>query len=280
MRQRTALWPLVTLGIALAAPLLAQGPSAEAPSRTWLGPDGKPLPFRGDAEILEFLRTARVVSRELIPQGINKPDRVVLEKDGITARAAFRHADIERKGAQVGERFFLRFRDSCHHECAAYRLAVGLGLDNVPPVVPRRLEGRSGSLQLWVEGGRDVVGFKPRKLGAWITQVWDKDLFDNLILNVDRNTGNMVVGEGERLWLIDHTRAFQPVPELLDPGQLRRINRGVWSRLREMGEAELRELVKGLLDGGQAASLARRRELLIEHAERLVAERGEDAVFY
>jgi len=274
---------LATLGVAVAA-LGIVGAQAAAPSETprhtWLGPDGKPLPFESDAEVVEFLRTARVVSREVIPQGINQPDKVLLEADGVQARAVFRHADIERKDAQVGERFFLRFRDSCLHECAAYALAVALDLDNVPPVAPRRLEGRSGSLQLWVEGARELIGFKPSNVGAWITQVWDKDLFDNLILNIDRNSGNMLVGEGDRLWLIDHTRAFQPVPELLDPEHLRRVNRQAWSRLTTMTDDELQDIVGSSLDGGQAAALARRRQLLIEHVERLVDERGEDAVFY
>ncbi len=34
--------------------------------RTWLGPDGAALPFSRDAEILEFLRTAAIVSAEPI----------------------------------------------------------------------------------------------------------------------------------------------------------------------------------------------------------------------
>jgi hypothetical protein len=42
----------------------------------------------------------------------------------------------------------------------------------------------------------------------------------------------------------------------------------------------LKGLVGDYLDGGQVSALAKRRELLIEHIEQLVAERGEGAVLY
>ena len=276
---------LAAMGLAVTvsspAPAQERPPQPEAPSpAAWLGPDGESLPFVDDAAVIEFLQTARVVETKTIPQGINHPERLVLEKDGVRARAAFRVADIERTDVQVGDRFFLRFRDSCHHEPAAYVLAQALGLDNVPPTTERRLQGRTGSIQLWVEGAQGVVGFKPRAVSQWIRQVWDKDLFDNLILNIDRNSGNMLVGSGERLWLIDHTRAFQPVPELLDPEALQRVNRGAWTSLVAMTEADMKKMLGTCLDPGEIAALAQRRDLLVEHVDRLVAERGEDLVFY
>jgi len=110
--------------------------------------------------------------------------------------------------------------------------------------------------------------------------VWEKDLFDNLILNVDRNAGNVLVGQQYRLWLIDHTRAFQPIPELLDPGRVARVKRGVWDRLKAMAEEDLRGMVGGYIDSAQLSALAKRRDLLVQHIERLVTERGAEAVFY
>ena len=55
--------------------------------RSWLGPDGNQLPFRNDSEILEFLRTAEVVSIKTIPTGVTKPQKVLLEKDGVRMNA-------------------------------------------------------------------------------------------------------------------------------------------------------------------------------------------------
>ena len=57
----------------LAAPAaIAEGPGAAEALRTWLGPDGHPLPFEDDAEILEFLRAARVVRWRTHEGGLNR----------------------------------------------------------------------------------------------------------------------------------------------------------------------------------------------------------------
>ena len=265
---------VLVLSLLVPAPAPAQEIRVPAP-QAWVGEDGAPLPFRDEGEVLGFLSTARVESREVIPRGVNKPLRVVLSSEGVRARAVFRRTEFERRDAQIGDRFFVRFKDSCHNECAAYSLSRALGLQSVPPTVPRRLDGKSGSLQLWIEGGRDVVGFEPANVASWVRQVWDKDLFDSLTFNVDRNSGNMIVGPGEFLWLIDHTRAFQPVPELLAPDAVKRVNRGVWERLGAMTDEDLRRLVEGALDGGQLSALVLRRQLLLDHVESLLPDVGE-----
>jgi hypothetical protein len=216
-----------------------------------------------------------------IPVGITKPLKLLLEKDGVQARAAFRYLDEERKGVSVEGHHYERFHDSCRFECAAYQLAHLLGLDCVPPTVERKVEGRSGTVQIWIEGSLDETGegFKPPSVYAWVKQGWDRDLFDNLILNIDRNTGNVVVDPAYKMWLIDHTRAFQPVPELLDPEGLTRVNRSVWMRLKDLDDETLKKAVGRYLDGQELMCLARRRELLLEHVSALLAERG-DSIFY
>ena len=42
-------------------PVADRAHGGEAGAR-WIGPDGEPLPFRGQAEVEEFLRTAKVIS--------------------------------------------------------------------------------------------------------------------------------------------------------------------------------------------------------------------------
>jgi hypothetical protein len=256
--------------------------SSEARRHVWLDARGNPLPFQSHAEILEFLRTARVVGSEEIAVGINRSRKLFLEKDGTRAHAIFRAVDVEERMAQIGPRFYARFRDSHANENAAYALAQWLGLDNVPPVVARGYDRRDGSVQIWIENALEQTSedFDPPSVLAWVAQLWDMQLFDNLILNVDRNSGNILAGQHYHLWLIDHTRAFQPVPELLAPEKLAKVNRRVWARLLATGEEDLEEVLGDYLDGGQLDALATRRELLIECVERLVAERGEEVVFY
>ena len=77
---------------------------------------------------------------------------MLLEKDGIRADAIFRDVHEERAGADHGGgKADLFFRDDYIFEPAAYELARLLGLDNVPPATLRKLHGKKGSVQIWVE---------------------------------------------------------------------------------------------------------------------------------
>jgi len=281
-RRLVVLLPLLGgLVPALLVPARAS-PEAEGDPVTWLDEEGQPLPFQSYEEVEAFLRTAAVVSRETAPVGITRPEILVLEGGGVRARAILRLVEEEKERVRIGERYHQRFRDSQAHECAAYALARALGLDSVPPVVPRRLGRRPGSVQIWVEGTRDetAAGFHPPSATRWVRQIWDRILFDNLILNVDRNAGNLLVGPDYRIWLIDHTRAFQPQAELLAPEKLEKVNRRAWERLVAMSDDDLKDAVRDDLDVQQLQALVARRALLVEHVQRLVAERGEAAVFY
>ncbi len=48
-------------------------------------------------------------------------------------------------------------------------------------------------------------------------QLYDKEIFHNLINNIDANHGNYHWDTHENIWLIDHTRAFQPVRDPHSP---------------------------------------------------------------
>ncbi len=127
-------------------------PSAQPEQRRFLGLDGDYLPFDTDDAILDFLSTAEIVSRERIPVGVTRPDEVVLEKDGIRARAAYKDIDERYQRARMNDgSFFMNLRDYFMFERAAYELAQMLGLDNVPPTVIRRFGRDRASLQLWIE---------------------------------------------------------------------------------------------------------------------------------
>ncbi len=274
--------PVLVCGMLAPSAVFAQSAGGAPPlPRVWIGPDGDPLPFQNDDEVLEFLRTAEVKDRKPAPEGINKPQVLMLESNGVKARAILREVVNEMKRVRIGERFYFRFLDSYANECAAYDLARELGLDFVPPVVPRGI-GRPGSVQIWIEGGTTASdeGFQPRSPMTWMKQVWDKDLFDNLILNVDRNLGNILVGPNEELWLIDHTRAFQPQGELFAAEVVQKVNRRAWERLQAMSDEELKDVVREHLDSEQLDALVKRRELMAEHVEGLLARLGENAVFY
>jgi len=257
----------------------------ELPPRVWLGPDGEPLPFQTHDEVLDFLSTAEVVQMDDIPVGITRPQKVLLEKGGISMHAVFRNIDLEIKGERISDRFWTVFWDEDQFEVAAYRLARMLGMDNVPPAVPRRIGRSEGSLQIWLEGvmteeSRREKGLQSPLPREWFLQNRLMYVFDNLIWNADRNLGNMLIDADWKFWLIDHTRAFQDSGDLRSPEEVTHVERVFWERLQALDEDQVRAQLGELLDGSALRSLMIRRERLIRYIEELIAERGEDVVIF
>ncbi len=263
-------------------PATPQPGPQDSPLR-YLGPDGSLLPFSGNAAVEEFLLTAEVIESEHLDIGINGIDRLVLEKDGVRARAGFRNVDVVKRNLRLeGEHFFV-YRDSYIGEVAAYTLAKWLGMDAVPPAVLRPIGGVDGSVQLWVEGLRSesAATFRPESGAyAWIKQTWTMIFFDSLLYNIDRNSGNFMVDESSKLWLIDHTRAFQEKAKPFRVERVNKVNQRVWERLLALDEETVGEMFQGLLESGQVSLFLRRRAGLIEYVEALVEKASEAAVFF
>jgi hypothetical protein len=260
----------------------AQVPTEKTLGRVWLDADKNPLPFQSDDELLNFMRSAPIISEKLIGVGVNESKKVLLEKDGIRLHCIFREVDLRKRNEQVGGRIYLDFADSYLFEGAAYELARMLGIHHVPPVVLRKIDRRHGTLQVWIEDvlDKESEGFKPPGTIIWVSQLWEMYFFDALIFNIDRNQGNMLVDEGYRLWMIDHTRAFQMVSELLEPEKINRVNRLAWERLVNLTKDDLQAALSDYLEKSEINSLWRRRQLLIDYVKALVEKRGAKVVFY
>lgn len=249
----------------------------------WLGEDGAALPFRNDEEVLEFLRTAEVVSAERTGLGINNPWRVELEKDGVRARACFRDVSVLRRQARMKDGFHLNFRDDAIYEVAAYELGRLLGIRAIPPTVKRRIMKRNGTLQLWVENtitekGRLEQGLQPTNLRKWGWQYELMVLFDNLIYNADRNQGNILFDDDWKRWLIDHTRAFSHFKKLIRPAGVKRCERRVWDKLVQLDRSLLEERLGDYLSRSQISAILARRDLLLDHLQQRIDQYGEELI--
>jgi hypothetical protein len=247
----------------------------------WLGPDGKPLPFSSDEELLAFLTTAPVVETKQLSDGINRPERLTLERDGIRVRAIFRNVDDSRTSdSSAIERQYPSFRDRYIFEVAAYELSRMLGLDNVPPAALYRWNGQQGSIQLWVEGARPeskriAAHEQPDDPSSWIRQRYDMMLFDSLIYNFDRNHGNQLLDASGKLWFIDHTRSFKRQPILPSKEKIKSVDSALWDRLRTLDPIEVRDRLSPYLNELEMKALLKRHKLLVQHVESMIAERGE-----
>ena len=275
--------------MAILAPLLSAPVYAEPPPppHSWLGLGETTLPFGNDAEILEFLRTAEIVSQTEIPIGVTQSRVLVLEKNGVSARAAFHHHHIVKdKQRMVGGSFITHFRDSYTSQIAAWNVAELLGITGTPPTVLRQVDGVEGSLQLWVENARmesdrqrESLVF-PDRIRAW-RQVYDMDVFDALINNLDRTQGNFLWDKASwDLWMIDHTRAFGRNRKVLRPVKVRKVSRALLERLRELDAKEVKRSLKPYLNREERRAIVSRRDHILELLEKKIEEKGEDEVLF
>jgi hypothetical protein len=241
--------------------------------------------FQG-TELEQFLARARLGRIRELATGVTAPQRATLERDGVTRDALFKTIDVFRPGlSQVGQITEVDFQDSWQTEIPAYTLDRILGLGMVPATVERTINGRAGSLQLWVESmtsedGRRKQALRPPDQEAYDRLVLKMYLFDNLIANVDRHLNNILVTKDFELRLIDHSRAFRPTLELREPAQLTRFSRTLLDAIAKLELKDLQKRLRPYLVDRQIAALLKRRDAILALAKTRIAEHGEAAVIY
>ncbi len=223
----------------------------------------------------KFLKDAEIVTVEDVGSGVNQPKKVTLEKEGQTLRAIWK--PIYRGRHEWAW-------ESYQAEVAAYKLDRMLGLDMVPPTVVREIGGEIGSLQLWMEGCKLYVDVQEQapQTEDWERQLSEMKLFDQLISNKDRYPRNYMVDGKWNLVLIDHSQAFWSTKELeSDPEKLpERFDRKMVEKLKDMELQSLRFRLDRLLLNPQIETITVRRDALLDYLNKLIAEKGEDAVLY
>ncbi len=278
---------LAGVGVCLAAgggPRTARAAGPRAP--VWYGAEGEALPFQDAADIEDFLRAAAVVSVKELSVGITGPKKLLLERDGVHAHAVFKDVDkVSRGKTDLDGYVIIDLKDSHLFDCAAYQLDRLLGLGRVPPAVPRDLDGRSGTVSLWIEHAmtekdRRDRGLEPPDPARWEQQKQIMYVFDNLIGNTDRNLGNILIDRSWRLWLIDHTRAFVTSRALPDPGRITRCERNLYASLEGLDEAEVTSALSPYLNRREIRALLARRDAIVKRLDKEIAARGADAVLY
>ncbi len=262
----------VLVGAAIAGLMLSTAPRAQAPapapeaasavgSKVWIG---------HEAEYENFIRTAPVIRMDDVPVGVTHPRRCYFAPGGLAGSIVFKPL---QPGREHG------FFESYKSEIAAYELDRLLGLGMVPPTVERKVKGESGSAQLWVENcvilhTKDTSGAPDT--AAWNRQVYRQRVWDDLVGNIDRNQGNLLLDPAWNLILIDHSRAFTATTEM--PFPARKIDRELYRKLKALDEATIKaRLGKLLFDGPKP--LLRRRDKLLGELDALIAQYGEAAVF-
>jgi hypothetical protein len=172
-------------------------------------------PYAMTDQALElFLQTAKVVKIEDIAEGKTKPVKVSLEQDGRKISAIFKFKDTSPKLTKGGWSDDKEKSDRYQHEVAAYKLDRMLGLGLVPVTVERKINGKKGILQLWINDLISDLKMNSEQIAYRgycnpYHQVNLMDSFDYLILNRDRNQSNIMYRQSDwQLVFIDHSRSF------------------------------------------------------------------------
>ena len=80
--------------------------------------------------------------------------------------------------------------------------------------------------------------------------------------------------------MIDFTRAFRLQPELQHTKDLNKLDRALLTKLEALDRQAVKTAVGDWLTGGEIDAMMKRRDLLVAHFKKLIAELGEDKVLY
>lgn len=231
-------------------------------------------------EAEEYLRTAKIVKSKGVPGGVTLPQKMTLEKDGRQEAAIFKTIDERKSGlVQLRTGPEVDFKDSWKFEIAAYELNKMLKLDMIPPVVERMYGTQKGSLQLWIDGcmtEMERANKKMQPLGpmGWRQQMYKVRVFDNLIYNIDRNLGNLLITQDWQLIMIDHTRCFKSLGELRTPKDLTFFSMSLMQSLKELNKKDCAERCGKYLTGPEISTMLERRDKIVALYEKVAGTAG------
>ena len=85
-----------------------------------------------------------------------------------------------------------------------------------------------------MESERAEQGLRAPNSIAWRRQLQEMYIFDDLIGNIDRNLGNLLIDGDWKLWLIDHSRAFQQGDEIKNAKRVLWVRTAFWEALKAL----------------------------------------------
>jgi len=236
-------------------------------------------PSRKEKE--EFLATASIVKSKQLSTGITGTYRVTLTDGRLTHDASVQPIDVAKTTYQTAQGTEFNFRDTYVHNMAAYKLDQLLGLNMIPVTVIRKFKGNNASYTWWIDDFlmMELDRFKrktdPPDQQAWNRQMYIVRVFDQLIYNMDRNLGNLLIDKAWQLWMIDHTRAFRTFRDLKNPANLVRCDRRLLAKLKELDDATISNELAAYLRPEELKGLLARRQIIVKFFE----EKGESALY-
>ena len=238
-------------------------------------------------QIKEFLLNAQILRAKESTKGVTHPYQLTLSDGRITHDASFQGVDEHKKEVRLATgQIELNFVDSYKYNLAAYTLAEMIGVDDMVPVyVERKWNGTTGSLSWWLpvmmdDQERYLRNIQPPNQEEWNRQIYKLRLFNLLVADTDSNLTNILIDNNWKVWRIDFTRAFRLQKEPQIPNDLQRCDRRLFQKLKVLDANELAASTKKYLTDSDVEAVMARRDKIVAHFQKLVAEKGEATVLY
>ncbi len=254
-----------SIAVAMPTPGRVHAQAAQAPVAA---------PVLSVAEQEAFLAKAKIVRTRGVNTGITGTLRATLTDGRVTHDASIQAIDEYKLRFESNRGTEINFRDTWRYNVAAYRLDRLLELGMIPPSVERSYNSKKGSFTWWVDDVLmdEAVRLK-KKIDSpdarrWNEQMWHVRLFDQLIYNVDRNLGNLLIDTEWRIWMIDHSRAFRLFDVPKTPGNIAKCDRAVLDRLKALDKATLTSTMEDYLTPQEISTMLKRRDVIVQHLEK------------
>jgi hypothetical protein len=256
----------------LSGAVLAQQPAPATPQTAAVAG----APKLTDAQMEDFLLHAKVIKTRSAKKGVTGSMRATLTDGTLTHDAHIQDIDEhQQQFTGSGGTTEFDFRDSWSFNVAGYKVDRLIGMNMVPPSVERRWNYKDAAFTWWLddvmmdEEARLKKKTEPPNTLVWNQQMQMVRVFDELIANVDRNLGNLVITNDWRLWPIDHTRAFRNNHELKKPVNVTHADRAVVERMKTLDKETLRKATSKYLTTFQIDAILARRDLIVKRLETL-----------
>lgn len=252
------MYPKVMWATGLAAAIISGGVSLMSAQTISVGE-------KVQADVEKYLKEAKVlaVEKEKDP-GRTAIWRITLDDGQAQRQAVFKHANRTRPTL---------LPDSYKYELAAYELGKLLGINFIPPLVEREIEGIHGSLQLFLEdilkeSNRRRKKIEPPDPQGFQDALDEIKVFENLVHDECQDAEDIFIHETDwKIWRIDFSEAFPPEPNLIPGCTISRCSKKLHQSLQNITDDQVIEKLGGYLNEEEIEALLQRKRLILKLLE-------------
>jgi len=239
-----------------------------------------------DAEKEKFMLSGKIISAQDIGHGVTHPVKVKLELAGVTHDAAIQMIDKELPDFFATDGTRAPSRDSWRFNIAAYKMDRLLGMNMVTVEVQRAYQGKPAAFSWWVDNVMFEEAERVKKdIAPPDPEAFDKQrcicrVFDELIINIDRNLANLLITKSWKLAMIDHSRSFNTYHGIRNKENLTRCSRSLLEAMKNLTAASVDKVESSYLTAPERAAVLGRRDRIVEFFQNRIREKGEQNVLF